>query len=168
MNLSTSDVIAVAAVLTAIFSLFATIWQAKISRDHNKLSVRPILKFTRGRTFEERFITLRYSIKNDGFGPAIVKEQFFTLNGDVVPHLPGSDYVRDVVDQALGGRFHYVLRHHGLPGVGSAIPAQGECVIIEIEFPGISEQALEVVEATDIKFSLRYESLYLEQKMLTS
>ena len=168
MNLSISDMAAWVAAFIAALSLGATIWQGWIARDHNKLSVRPILKFARSRTFEEKAITLRYSIKNDGFGPAIIKEQFFTLNGEVVPHLPGSDYVRDVVDQALGRRFHYVLRRHGLPGVGSAIPAQGECVIAEIEFPGISEQALEVVEADDIKFSLRYESLYREQGLLTS
>lgn len=167
---SASDVVAVAAALIALCSLGATIWQGWISRSHNRLSVRPMLVWVRDRTLDESGITLRFSIKNLGVGPAIVKEQSFKLNGDVFAlKALGGDYVRDVAMQALGSRFSYVLRRHGLPGIESAIPPGGECIVAELEFPGANEQVMEALhESTDVSFSLRYESLYGERRTLTT
>ena len=123
----------------------------------------------RSRTLEDKRITLRFHIKNDGFGPAIIKDCFFTFNGNVVPRLPDRDYVRDVVEQTLGRRYDYVLRRHGLPGVGSTIASDGECTIAELEFANMTGDVLDaVLKSINIKFSLCYDSIYDERQTLTA
>lgn len=128
-----------------------------------------MLVWVRGRTLEKTGITLQFSIKNHGVGPAIVEEQHFKLNGDAIARVVGGDYIRDVAVQVLGRKYNYVLRRHSLPGIGSAIPAGGECIVAELEFLGISEDVMDAVsKSTGVSFSLRYKSLYGEQQTLTS
>lgn len=169
-SFSASDVVAAAAALIALCSLVATIWQGWISRSHNRLTVRPMLVWVSARTFGESGVTLQYSIKNFGVGPAIVKKQFFKLNGVVVEaKQSGGDYIRDIAAQALGNRFSYVLRRHGLPGVESAIPPGGECIVAELEFPRADEKVLDAVYAsTDVRFNMLYESLYGDRQILSA
>ena len=40
-SLSSSDITAIASACVAVCALFMTLWQAKIARRHNRLSVRP-------------------------------------------------------------------------------------------------------------------------------
>lgn len=169
-SLSNSDIVAAAAAFIALCSLGATIWQGRMSWSHNRLSVRPMLVWVPGRILNDHGVTLRFSVKNFGVGPAIIKRRLFKLNGsDLVPESQGGDYVRDVVTQALGRRFNYVLRRYGLPGIDSAIPPGGECVIAELEFLAADEQVMKLVhDSTDVSFTLQYESLYGERRTLTT
>lgn len=64
---SSSDLVALGSLATAVCALIATIWQAAISRKHNRLSVRPVL--TLYRQENDGVITVR----NNGSGPAIIK-----------------------------------------------------------------------------------------------
>ena len=83
--------------LSAIFiaSLAATIWQAKITREHNKLSVKPIPDILTS-NFENR-ITI--TLENNGTGPLIIKT-FKAIIGnqsksniiDWMPNLPNGIY----------------------------------------------------------------------------
>ena len=60
----------------ALCALAATIWQAAISRRHNKLSVRPVL------TLYRQDIDGVIYVKNNGSGPAIVKAYEVWKNGN--------------------------------------------------------------------------------------
>ena len=64
--------------IIALCALAATIWQAAISRKHNKLSVRPVL------TLYRLDIDGVIYIKNNGSGPAIVKEYEIWKDGALV------------------------------------------------------------------------------------
>lgn len=68
----------------ALCALAATIWQAAISRRHNKLSVRPVL------TLYRRDIDGVIYVRNNGSGPAIIKSYEIWKNGALVDeeHLP--------------------------------------------------------------------------------
>lgn len=67
---STSDIIAVCAVVIAILSLFAIIWQSYLTRRHNFLSVKPHLDIKLYLVPEH---PIKIQIINNGVGPAIIK-----------------------------------------------------------------------------------------------
>jgi len=63
----------------AVCALFATIGQAAITKQHNKLSVRPVL------TLHRREIDGLIELKNNGFGPAIIQTYELFKDGELVP-----------------------------------------------------------------------------------
>ena len=69
-SLSSSDVIAIASGIVAICALATSFWQARLSRKHNEISVRPHLLI---HYYIESQIPLTIEIKNVGLGPAIIK-----------------------------------------------------------------------------------------------
>jgi hypothetical protein len=166
--ISNSDVIAVAAGFIALCSLGATIWQAWISRKHNRLTVRPVLSLQRDKTIDDNAITWSFEVRNVGTGPALVKSFALTLNGDVhVPEAPGADLVKDLLKAAWGDRYRYVLRKHGVLGVGSVIASGESYVLGAVEFPGMSEAVVDaILESPVIGLRLGYESLYGERASL--
>lgn len=166
MNLQSGDIIACAAAVIALCSFGATIWQGRLTRGHNRLSVTPLLVWSRGRSWSDHSVTCSFSIKNVGIGPAIVKRQRCIYQDEEI-ELRGDDVIRQLIGRMLGDCFPYVLRRHGLPGIGTAIPPGKECIIASIEFESLSEEQLNLVEKfLVIEYSLEYESLYGDKKML--
>ncbi|WGF93987.1 hypothetical protein [Aequorivita marisscotiae] len=74
-DISSDTIIGVFATIIAIIALGISIWQGIVTRNHNKLSVKPILHFTSGPLPYENDgnIVYQISIGNDGLGPAIIK-----------------------------------------------------------------------------------------------
>jgi hypothetical protein len=166
LNLSNSDMIALAAATIALCSLGATIWQGWIARSHNRRSVKPILVWVRERVLEQHGTILRFSAKNFGIGPGIVKSQNFTVDGRKFYPSDGGDYVCDLVAKVLGST-PYVLRKHGLPGINSAIPPGEHWVIAEIEFLGLNKQKVDELEKQiNVEYTLHYECIYGRKHVL--
>ena len=67
--LTNSDLIAAGSLVTAGCAVFISVWQAVISRRHNKLSVKPHIEAI-VRTSDE---DVQIEIENGGLGPAIVE-----------------------------------------------------------------------------------------------
>ena len=72
------NLVEIGALVTAVVALAATIWQAAITRQHNKLSVRPVL------TLHRREIDGLIELKNNGFGPAIIQSYEIYKDGELV------------------------------------------------------------------------------------
>jgi len=72
------NLVEVGALVTAVCALVATIWQAAITREHNKLSVRPVL------TLYRREIDGLIELKNNGVGPAIIQSLEIWKDGQEV------------------------------------------------------------------------------------
>jgi len=66
---SNSDIIAFSSVAIALLAMLATFWQAKIAREHNKLSVRPFVEHSQSRLHGGH---ISISISNHGLGPAFI------------------------------------------------------------------------------------------------
>lgn len=163
-------IIAAAAAIIALLAFVATAWQAHLTRTHNRLSVRPVLVSHRNRVITDGGTEISLVIRNCGIGPAIVKDRFFTVAGQRFVHEgDGSREVEALAVAALGQRFNYVLRQHGLPAVNSAIPPGGEQVIATVFLPNASSSTVDnLVEAIgNVKFLLPYESLYQESYVLS-
>lgn len=164
-------IIAAAAAIIALLAFVATVWQAHLTRTHNRLSVRPVLVSHRNRVTTDGGTEISLVIRNCGIGPAIVKDRFFTVAGQRFVHEgDGAREVEALAAAALGQRFNYVLRQHGLPAVDSAIPPGGEQVIATVFFPNASSTMVDqIVETTvDAGFSVHYESLYRESYVLST
>ena len=64
----TDDIPAIVSVFIAFLALFATVYQSHLARKHNRLSVAPHIEVHS----EENDNTFIITIRNDGFGPAIL------------------------------------------------------------------------------------------------
>lgn len=160
-----SDIIATCSVLVAVFAFVETAWQAWLSHRHNRLSVRPLLVWHINRRDDPKRAGITYSIKNLGLGPAVIRERYFTKDGErfVAPGIP-IDEVKAFVEHVIGQQVQYHLHSFGLPGKDAAIPSQGEVVVIDIEFPTLGQDLLPTLRgmAGDIAFHIKYESMYGE------
>ena len=82
-NLITS----IAAATIACIALFVSIWQGYLTRQHNRLSVEPILHFTSGSLpHVENKSTFTYiiSLANDGLGPAVINSININYKGELI------------------------------------------------------------------------------------
>ena len=68
----------------AVIALVATAMQAMYSREHNKLSVRPLLKFDEDTIIKNNIIYDKFLLINAGIGPAIIKKVELFFDGKVV------------------------------------------------------------------------------------
>lgn len=168
--MTNSDYIALASAFIAICALTATCWQAWLSYQHNRLSTRPLVIWdVSRRSLGQNGCALRFTARNLGLGPAIVKERYFT-NAKVRFQPTGhfSNEVREFLSSILGKKVQYTVRQFGLPGTGSALPSGGEHIIADVEFPTISFDKADVAAAHVglAGFHMRYESIYGESFFL--
>lgn len=104
-------------------------------------------------------------MRNLGLGPAIIKDRYFEKDGVrfVQPSNAGNE-VKLFVDSIFAKKIPYDLLKFGLPSRESAIAAQGEVVVVDIEFTSVPAGGLATIEAMagSISFFVNYESLYAE------
>ena len=160
---SEPDLWSIAATFIAACALIATVWQAHLTRKHNRLSVRPILVWERSRIVRNDGIELIYSVRNHGVGPAIIRDRFFLLKGNRFSTEDAhGDEILELSQALLKDKIQYFLLQHGLPGTKTTIPQNGEHVIARVYFPSITSLQLEATlgELDEVTFCLNYASLY--------
>ena len=64
-------------VFIAVLAVVVSIWQVRISQEHNKLTVRPYLDYFYGWSPKG----FRLELSNQGFGPAIIKNIDYRFDG---------------------------------------------------------------------------------------
>lgn len=147
----------------SICAIFLTVYQAVLTRRHNRLSVRPHLVWDIAKIWNKSSVEARFSLHNKGIGPAIIKDRYFLLDerrfdGDV------SDEVHSLAHSLIGTSFSFHLHRHGLPGIGTALTAGSEFLVAHVVFAGTNlpneKQLNEIMERA--QFKAAYESLYQE------
>lgn len=78
--MGTADIIASAASIIALLSLFVTIFEVRQSRSHSRASVRPVLELT----WSSGKPTVGLMLKNVGLGPAIIYETRLFVDGQYI------------------------------------------------------------------------------------
>jgi len=74
-------IVSIASVVIALSASAATIWQAVLTRRHNRLSVRPHLRIDRSEVDVEG---IKISVLNTGVGPAIVESFQIKVDNEVI------------------------------------------------------------------------------------
>lgn len=77
------------AIFVAVVALFVAIYQAKVTRDHQEISVWPYLDIygTSVAKINDKDFPLAMYIRNEGIGPAMIKRFEITYKGKKHPHL---------------------------------------------------------------------------------
>jgi hypothetical protein len=151
--------------IISICAMFLTIYQAYLTRRHNKLSVQPHLARAITRTREPQKYIVSIKLRNDGLGPARITKLSFGLDNAAV----NSDVFR-LAKILFEGHFPYRVARNGLPGIGTLMPATAEIVIATVDFQiQPSDETVEQIEVLLNRTSLtvEYESLYDEKFKLS-
>jgi hypothetical protein len=67
--------------IIALGAAITTIWQAVLTRKHNRLSVKPLLRLDRNAIPGERY---NITLMNNGFGPAIITSLIISIDDKAV------------------------------------------------------------------------------------
>lgn len=141
------DPTAVAAVVVSFIALFATIWQTLHTQRHSKLSVKPWLDWNISRTLTDDSFEVKFTLSNKGLGPAIVRERYFTKEGN---HFKSDRKNRSEIDllveQLIPPTLGCKVQSQSLPGLNSPLLPNDQVVIANLVFPANAAQHYEVVE----------------------
>lgn len=165
------DWVSISGLVIALCAFFATMYQAFLSRKHNRLSVRPHLNLDADLKNEPIGTVYSFRVTNCGIGPALIVDRYFTVDGVRFPfdgH--GADEVSALVSQVLARKYSYQLLEHGLPAINSAL-APGETFnIARISVPILNSLMRDAVEAEidRIDVVISYRSMYDERFELTT
>ena len=150
--------------IIAVCALILTIWQAFVTRRHNKLSVVPYLTTWSNSGDKGLF---RVDIINNGIGPALIQTfQVFVDGHEIV----GQDL--EIIRKALKILFpNYVYNSYNsfLSQGYMMSPKESRC-LLEIQFTGNQFPTPEEIEhATKrTKIYIKYESIYKEKLIYDS
>lgn len=169
--METSDIIAICSAVVAMFAVGATIYQARLSHRHDRLTAQPFLAWSESYVQEDHGTFLTFSLTNHGQGPAIIKDRWFEIDGKrFESDLGGSDLVELVTREVLGDRVEWRLHHSGLLAKAVVLPAGAEFVIARIYFPKRDKEGVRAVLALcpEIDLKVKFESLYKEVKIFSA
>lgn len=74
-------ILGIAGIIIALSVAITTIWQGILTRQHNRLSVKPILRIDRYTILDEK---VNFLLMNTGVGPAVISSVKFFVDGIVV------------------------------------------------------------------------------------
>lgn len=159
------------AIGVALLAFGAAIWQAResrkqaaIARDHNKMSVLPILVHHEGWHNTPDGLLFSLTVKNVGVGVALVTDRFFTFEGERFSPQRISSTVEDLVDRMFKRTLKYKIITTEFFGPSARIPPGASFTIVKLLFPNAHPNLREVVEAmaSKVSFQVTYESVYKE------
>jgi hypothetical protein len=157
-KLSDSDLIlSMAGTFTAVCALALSIYEGRQARQHDRLSVRPLLTFQHDKRPDTRALIL----KNKGLGPAILKRLQLFVRGNRVtdPQDGGWQEVFHSVGISSGFVEYFYL-------VGDDILDSGsERIVLKFDSSGYSKERLAELDQAMalITANFEYESMYGER-----
>ncbi len=98
---SLSEWISFTAVTIAAIALIISAWQALMLREHNKISVKPLLDIEKqhGKVGYDDVVWL--SLRNDGLGPAIIVEHSISFEGSKLEE----DRIWQIIGDAMSTKY---------------------------------------------------------------
>ena len=151
-----SIAVAVLSVFVAGCALGVTFWQGWQNDRHNRLSVRPLLKFdvTAGAGHGRRLYKLK--LTNYGVGPAIIKDIKLFSDGELVPLEKNKSIIPFILEIIKN------LDSEGARGImlEDVLVAGGEITLLDVQCDTQNQNINGVLK---MGLLVRYESLYKEK-----
>jgi hypothetical protein len=143
----------------------ATWWQAKITREHNKISVTPMLVNGNHWDLSPTALTVSFAIKNAGVGVALVTDRYFTFEGNRFTPQQSDSTIEELCALTFKTFLPYHVASTGLFGKKARIPPGSELVLAKLVFPNPHSDLRDVVIGltSKIDFHVQYECLYGEK-----
>lgn len=133
-----------AIMVVAVSALIVSVWQVKISQEHNKLSVRPYLDFFSAWNYNVWQLTM----SNEGVGPAVIKRVDYTYKGVTYNQLD------DMLNAANLKR-----KRTNSTNFGKNSPFAVEKTVIFLE---LNREDSSLRKPLGVSVSVKYESIYKE------
>jgi hypothetical protein len=149
--MSAETVVAICAVVIALASLGVSVWQAHVTRQHNRHSVRPVLQLHRGVHEGARS---GIKLVNVGLGPAVVVSTRVTLDGEVVGSWDKTS--ADVVRTGLPAHLNAVT----FGQVEVLAPGYDEYLLSLPTYDPLVHAPIEDIFSWRLGIAINYESLY--------
>lgn len=136
----------------AVCAVLATFWQAKISWEHNKLSVRPCIII-----ISQTSNNHCYEIVNAGVGPAIITKIEYVFNKK------NSESIEELLKEEL--RKHDFKDYPTIINLPTTLSAGEKIVLLKLSIKDDDEQKREIGKhiINSIGVKIRYESAYKEE-----
>jgi len=159
------------AIIVAIGAVIAAIWQAKesrrqaaIAREHNKMSVMPILVHHEDWHTTPEGLVVSLTLKNVGVGVALITDRYFIFEGKRFNPQRNSSIVEELISLIFQRTLNYQLISSEFFGSSARIPPGATFTIVQLLFPNPHPNLREVIEAMTNKANLviKYESVYKE------
>jgi len=159
MTITPEIVISSSSVLIALSALFLSVWQARSTSKHNRLSLTPNLCVTN--IFDQDSLEFHADIENTGIGPAIIHDVIAKVDGQTLPRgiidwveiFDGFKFPGNVAVMNLGNEFVQPNKKYLLMALQSVDPAYTKDDM---------KKAIQRVEIT-----IHYKSVY-EEKFTTT
>lgn len=157
LNVALEVIAAWASIIIACCALGLTIWQARITRKHNRLSVTPLLNVTKSRSMDDDEPYFALKLRNQGTGPAVIKSYSLLYKGKEVPVDKSTKYIDFI--ESLSKEFEF---KYSRLGAGYPIASGQEIRLLSIYLSELDSDIKNTVDefARDIKVSIEYHSIY--------
>ncbi len=155
-----------AAAIIALCALFLTIYQARLTRRHNRLSVRPLLTSYTGEVSSSN-AQITFSLTNSGLGPALIDAFEVTLDGAPV-NIRATEQLNGTLAQLLGRPPKSFSVGH--LGPSSTLRKDETRELFNIQFPVLTPAEFEALSGrlNRIRLVVKYHSLYNEPYVFDS
>lgn len=156
--LNTDRILSLSAILISAVALIVAIWQGAVSREHNRLSVKPNILLVP--VLEGKGGKNGIYITNAGLGPGIIKRAILKINDTEF------DLTKNTWPEILKqiGIKPICFSQSWLP-VGSTIMAAEEVALIKVtreELGACYLEAVKLITKRSIKITIHYLSMYKE------
>lgn len=155
--LSVEQQTAIFAAVTSFCAIGIAFWQGLINRQHNKLSVRPLLSFNKEAIGRDYVI----SLQNIGLGPAILEKVVVSVDNKTIE----KDFLSALIEAMEIFEVDHLARKINDPGEGHAINQEGLVELIRIKDAMIDDNAKTTIsnEMLSLDISIIYRSFYGEK-----
>ena len=152
-------VVSVSSVVIALAALFVAVWQGITTRQHNRRSVTPHLVVVR--TIKPRVPQIDIRLKNNGVGPAMLREVDVTLDGEAISDENCEGWPQHLRTLSIPYKYCEV----DLPAEGSFIPAGYDKSLLMVETKDDDFDPFEMASqlTARLRIRLQYESIYGEK-----
>jgi hypothetical protein len=161
-------IVAVAGLIVSICALGYTAYQAYLSREHNKLSVKPSLSTWSETSFDEEIkcIVFEATLMNAGLGPAYIKSYEILIDEQPI-YMPTFDDIHDAIQQAFPHyKFDAAKCYYGLLRKKHVVAANERTMIGKLVI--LPTRALDPNDLKRLNIRVVYESAYGEEQIYDS
>ena len=129
------NVIAVMAMLVALFTGIFAVYQVFLTRKHNRLSVKPHITTWINEDSADRYYILRCDVMNNGIGPAIIKDYSVFYEGAKIGSSQNRKELEAAIEEKLKGQQGIIRKSVTVFGRDYPFPAGCEQTLLEIQTP---------------------------------
>ncbi len=164
-----SNVSGWAAIAIAALALLATCWQAiearkqaKLNREHNKISMLPMLVHHENWNLHPDGLMFDLIIRNVGPGVALIKDRYFTYENNRFTPKEQGRAAQELCSLLFQQIIPYKIISTGMFGKTAKIPPGASITLVQILFQNPHQELRGVVEelASKASFEVEYKSVY--------